>query len=265
MIIDSHVHIGMHENIDMKLEYILKSMEKYKIDFSLVSSAEAEEYNGNLERLNSRDQVILNRSLIDVVKRYPDKLGALIWCKPKNEIVTDELEQLVEENLQYIYGFKFHPFHSQLPFNDPLMEPYIRLAEKFNLPIVSHTASSYESSPKLVVEMAQKYPNVDFVLVHMGLGTDNEESITLVSENDNVYGDTTWVHHEKVVKAIQVCGTSKILFGTDNPINGVDTLGGEFYQPFFTELKKLLSEEEYNALMYQNAMRIFNIEKSRLK
>ena len=260
MIIDSHVHIGMHENIDMKLEYVLKSMEKYNIDFSLVSSAEGEEYNGRLEKLNGRNQVELNRSLINIVRQYQDKLGALIWCKPKNEFVTSELESLIEENIKYIYGFKFHPYHSQLPFNDPLMEPYIELAEKYNLPIVSHTASSYESSPKLVAEMAKKYPNVNFVLVHMGLGTDNEESIRLVSEIENLYGDTTWVRYKKVVKAINVCGISKIMFGTDNPINGVDTLGGDFYKPFFHELKNLLTKEEYENLMCNNAKKIFKIK-----
>ena len=38
MIIDSHVHIGSIGRFDMKPEYVIDSMERYGIDYSLVSS-----------------------------------------------------------------------------------------------------------------------------------------------------------------------------------------------------------------------------------
>jgi len=38
MIIDSHVHMGSFAQINMPVETILQSMEKYAIDFSLVSN-----------------------------------------------------------------------------------------------------------------------------------------------------------------------------------------------------------------------------------
>ena len=41
MIIDTHVHIGKMINFDLKEEDVLYSMERYGIDFSLVSDIEA--------------------------------------------------------------------------------------------------------------------------------------------------------------------------------------------------------------------------------
>ena len=45
MIIDSHVHIGSIGRFDMKPEYVIDSMERYGIDYSLVSSIAGVECN----------------------------------------------------------------------------------------------------------------------------------------------------------------------------------------------------------------------------
>jgi predicted TIM-barrel fold metal-dependent hydrolase len=158
MIIDSHAHIGKILDLDMPKDILIESMKKYKIDFSLVSSVEAAEYDGDCKPINpllQKDQVYLNNDLIKYVMDNKKSLGALIWCKPHNELINEDFESLIENNNDIIYGLKFHPFHSQLAFNDELMEPYFKLARKHNLPIVTHTANSYESSPKLVYEISR--------------------------------------------------------------------------------------------------------------
>lgn len=262
MIIDSHAHIGKILDLDMPKDVLIESMKKYKIDFSLVSSVEAAEYDGDCQPINAslqKNQVVLNTDLINYVMDNKTLLGALIWCKPHAELINEAFENLIAKNINMIYGLKFHPFHSQLAFNDERMEPYFELARKYNLPIVTHTANSYESSPKLVYEVAKKYPEIDFVMVHMGLVTDNLEAIELISNLPNLYGDTTWVKPENVLLAIKKCGTNKILFGTDNPIDGIDTLGKQNYQEIIHNFKSILSDEEYKKLMYKNAQRVFKI------
>ncbi len=57
-----------------------------------------------------------------------------------------------------------------------------------------------------------------------------------------------------------------MLFGTDNPIDGPDTLlhnktgDRSLYQEYFYELREQLSEDDYHNLMYKNAQRIFRIK-----
>ncbi|EIX5997604.1 amidohydrolase family protein, partial [Escherichia coli] len=114
-----------------------------------------------------------------------------------------------------IYGIKVHPYHSKMAFNSDKVQEYIRLAQKYDLPVVSHTSNDYESSPQLVYEMALKYPNVNFVMCHMGLATDNQEAIELIAKLPNLYGDTAWVRADMVYQSIKICGSDKILFGTD--------------------------------------------------
>lgn len=264
MIIDSHIHIGKIINFDMKEETVLASMGKYGVNFSLVSNGEAAEVDHEQKPIPKEQQfgqIELNERLFNFVRKNPDKLGALVWIKPATEGCTPEFEELIVKNRDIIYAIKVHPYHSKLAFNSPQVTKYIELARKYSLVVVTHTANDYESSPELVYEMALKYPDVKFVMYHMGLGTNNEKAIELISKLPNLYGDVAWVKPEKGMKAIKVCGIDKILFGTDNPINGVDTYDDEnFYNFYRNDMKDKISKEDYNKFIYKNAIKLFNIK-----
>lgn len=262
MIIDSHTHIGKFLNFDLEEKVLLEGLKKYGISFALVSNLEGGEVDHQQKEipiLEQHSQIETNKRLLKIVRKNKDKLGALIWIRPRNEECNVELEKLIEENLDIIYGIKVHPYHSKFPFNDKKMFAYFKLAEKYNLPVVTHTAVDKDSHPRLVYEVAKLFPNVNFVMCHMGLATDNEEAIELIAKLPNLYGDTTWVPLDKVKKAIKICGKEKILFGTDAPINGMDIYKNEYYKDYFNK-KTNLSKEVLENLLYKNALKLFNIK-----
>jgi len=259
LIIDSHAHIGKTLNFDMKEEEILYSMEKYNISFSLVSNGESVEYDHSqilLPKEQTVSQIKSAERAVEFAKSFPDKIGALIWIKPITEKCDSEFISYIKENLKYIYGFKIHSFHSKISANDIRLEKYYLLAEELGLPVVIHSDISKEGNPLNIYNAAKRHNKINFVIVHMGLGSDHKDSFKYISKLDNLYGDTTWVPYTDVIEAVKVCGSKKILFGTDNPIDGKDTL--EKYQPIFN-LKNILSEEDYENVMYKNAKRIFKL------
>lgn len=270
MIIDTHVHIGKILNFDMPEDAVIASMEQYHIDFSLVSNGEAAEFDHQQNPIPKEFQFSQLGCFIKTLKfarKYPDKIGVMPWVKVASEQPDTAFEQVLKENLDIVFGIKIHPFHSRTPFDSEKVKPYIELAQRYHLPVVTHTGDSNDDSPKRVYHMALNYPDVNFVLVHMGLGTNNEEAIQLISQLPNLYGDTTWVPIESTIKLIKLCGSNKILFGSDNPIDGKDTYycnkAGErsLYQQYFNELKNLIPEEDYKNLMYKNAIKLFHLEK----
>ena len=97
-----------------------------------------------------------------------------------------------------------------------------------------------------------------------GLETDNIHAISLCAKQKNLFGDTAWVPIKNVVKFIEKCGSEKILFGTDNPIDGKDTYSqnkkGEpsIYLDYFKNSEKI-SSSDYENLMGKNALRVFNL------
>ena len=268
MIIDSHTHIGVLPPFYMTADMLLDSMARFGIDFSLVSNIECAEndHEGNPvppEYHVPQNEVL--RKTLNEAKKAPEKLGVLPWLRIENELPNAAFEELLRENREIIYGLKLHPFHSKTAPDDERLEPVYRLAAEYKLPIVSHTGGREEAMSPHLYNAAKRHPELDFVMVHMDLGTDNRVALDLLGALPNLYGDTTWVPISTTLEAIRRCGSKKMLFGTDNPIDGADTLlhnrTGErsLYQQYFHELRDLLSDEAYEDLMWRNAAELFHI------
>ena len=269
MLIDTHVHIGEMIGFNMPEEMVLESMKKYNIDYSLVSNIQSAEYDHNLNVIPKELQVSQVESLersLRFARNNKDKIGVLHWIKPAFEKVDERLENIIKENLDVIFGIKVHPYNSKTSVDSPKMKSYIELAEKYNLPIVAHTGGSEEADSIHVYNAAKMYPNVNFVMVHMGLCTDNKEAIELMGKLPNLYGDTTWVPLESTIEIVKRYGSKRIFFGTDSPIDGVDTYvqnaAGEpsLYLRYFNELESIIGSEAYADIMYRNAIEFFGIK-----
>lgn len=268
MIIDSHAHIGILPPFYMTTEMLLTSMDKYGVVFSLFSNIEGAEFDHKGNPVPPEWQTPQNellRKTLAEAKKAPGKLGVLPWLRIKQELPDEEFVRLLTENRELIYGLKLHPFHSRTAPDEERLEPVYRLAAEYNLPVVSHTGGCEEAKSIHLYNAAASHPEIDFVMVHMDLGTDNSAALELLGKLPNLYGDTTWVPVETTLEAIRRFGSEKMLFGTDNPIDGTDTLlhnkTGEraLYQQYFNELRAQLSPSDYDNLMYKNAQRVFHI------
>lgn len=269
MIIDTHVHIGKMIGFNMPEEMVIESMKKYNIDFSIVSNIDSSEYDCDLKVVpieHQHSQIESLQRSIKFARENKGKIGIMPWVKPGFEKVTEELEEIIKDNIDIIYGMKFHPYHSKTALDDPKVEPYLALAEKYNLTVTAHTGGCEEANCIHVYNAAKSHPNINFVMVHMGLGTDNEEAIKLLGKLPNLYGDTTWVPMESTIKVVKLYGSKKIVFGSDNPIDGLDTYHNNpkgdicVYQSYFKKLEKIIGKKCYDDIMYKNAIRLFNIK-----
>ena len=267
--IDSHVHVGGEAaGFEMNEEMVLQSMEKYDIDVSIVSNGDSVEYGGDLQKLPEEKQINQEDTLDRIIRfcrANPGKIYGAFWCKPNHEFLTERIEEMIKMNRDIIVALKVHPCLSNLSFSDDKMIPYLNLAMKYNLPVIVHTASSTVDSPMRVYEMACKYPQLKFVMAHMGLETDNKLAIDLMGKAENLYADTAWVPLETTLEIIRRYGSRRVMFGSDNPIDGVDTYAfnpcGEpsMYRQYFEDLKEMISMEDYENLMDKTARDVFGI------
>lgn len=248
-------------------------MEKYNIEYSLVSNIQCVEGDHRgiilpkpIQRLNSMNKTL--EKTIRFARKYQEKIGVLVWLKPRTEQPDDHFKELILKNRDMIYGFKLHPFHSRVAPDDGRLDAYYKLAGEFDLPIVSHTGGCAEAMSDRLYNAAKAHPELNFVMVHMDLGTDNKQALELLGKLPNLYGDTTWVPTATTLETIRRYGSTKMIFGSDNPIDGKDTYlhnktgDRSLYQEYFNEFKKMVSASEYDDLMYKNAIRIFNIKRN---
>ena len=267
--IDSHVHIGGEAvGFEMSEAIVLQSMEKYKIDISIVSNGNAAEYEKPGVRLPEEQQISQEATLARIIRfcrANPGKIYGAFWCKPHHAPLTAAIDDMIKANRDVIVALKVHPYLSDLSFSDEKMVPYLDLAVKYQLPVIVHTASDAVDSPMRVYEMACRYPQLTFIMAHMGLETDNQLAIDLMEKAENLYADTAWVPVKTTLEIIRRYGSHRIVFGSDNPIDGLDTYGfnpsgaPSLYRQYFNDLKNMISPEDYENLMDKTARRLFKI------
>lgn len=184
MIIDSHVHLGTMLGFDLTEQDIIASLEKYGIGKALVSNLESTEFGHKQEPLPEEivvSELESNRRTLELVRRHPGVLFGQYWFKPATERLTTEAEALIRDNRDAFRGLKIHPYHSMTSIADPKCEPWLALAAELKLPVAVHTAGDRFSDSVNVYTAAKAHPDVDFIMVHLGLGTDNRKAIELVS------------------------------------------------------------------------------------
>ena len=122
MIIDMHAHIGEVMDFKMPGEILIASMEKYNIDFSIISSCEAAAFDHNNKMLPytvQKSQETVFQTTLNFARKYQGKLAVMPWVKPHYEKVSNELIAMIRNNLDITVGIKVHPFHSFISFNSP--------------------------------------------------------------------------------------------------------------------------------------------------
>lgn len=262
MIIDSHTHFGITNNFYLPEKMLLNAMKKGCISKAVISNIEGAEFDGCKVALSSNkpeNQILINTKTLEIAREYPGKFYPLVWIMPHTGGVTEDFIKFIDMNQKSIFGFKIHPFLNNVNFDSCLLEPYLRLAASYNLPIVVHTASTDESSPERVEKVAKNYRQLKFLMAHMGLYTDYKDAIKIIMKNENVYGDTSWVAASKTLEIIETGGIDKILFGTDSPLNGESSYTKSPHKEYFILLKDKLSKSNYNKLMHTNSIKFFDI------
>jgi len=259
-VIDTHAHFFDNENLIETRKILKDSARAHNISFTLVSFAVSERTEDGKAKHSFRSSL---NFLLKMCKTYND-FGMLIWIKPRKSQSTIQLEKFIIKNRKYIYGLKIHPYYSQIKMDDKRIIPFIKLAEKLDLPILVHTATDEYSRVKILAKVAKKYKKVKFIAAHLELETSHEEALNYIKDIPNLYGDTAWVSIKTIVRAKELKILDKIMFGTDNPIDGINTLDNDIYSKYYENMIHL-NKENISKIMYKNAMNIYKISEEKLK
>ncbi len=236
----------------------------------------------NLEYLSEYDA---NMRLHKMCQENP-LLKLLAVCQPERHSDAEEIRRVLKDG--EFFGLKFHPEYTKIGAENSAYEPYMKLAEEFNLPCLFHcdaNGSKY-SSPEQIYELAKRHPKVPVILAHLGAGPDevHQKAIDVMLESiknrdARIYADISWVNCEKADKteivsaikqlkeSVQGDMTSRLLFGTDAPLGNFGAEGFKeegYYSKNIADIKSSIkkafpkeSEIIINKLFYQNAQDLF--------
>jgi len=206
MIIDCHCHAGKGDrmtapwNTDAPIVAYLRRARAAGIDKTVVLAP----LHGNYP--------LANAQVARIVARYPDRLIGFAFVHTRRD--AGRIFRMVKHAVTRwrFRGIKVHGYEAM-----PTRE-VCETARAFRLPILVDIVSR----PEVVDMFAPEYPDVNFIIAHLGSFTDDwkaHQQVTYqLARYPNVYADTSGVRQfDYLVQAIKRAGPRKLLFGSDGP------------------------------------------------
>lgn len=206
MIIDSHCHAGKGDkmtdpwNTDAPMADYLRRARAAGIDKTIVIAP----LHGNYQ--------VANTQVARIVAQHPGRLIGFAFVHTRQD--AGRIFRMVKHALVRwkFRGIKVHGFEAM-----PTRE-VCETARAFRLPILVDIVSR----PAVVDMFAAQYPDVNFIIAHLGSFTDDwkahQQVAYQLARYPNVYADTSGVRQfDYIVEAIKRGGPRKLLFGSDGP------------------------------------------------
>lgn len=203
MIVDAHVHLSgsVYPGDEPRgVMDLLAAMDGAGIDTALVMS------------LSLAD----NAPVLAAGRAHPDRLTSFV-VPAIGADVDEQLARAVADNhvggIGEIY-LRCGP--AQLPQSH--LEPVLAVAQSYRLPVVLHTGEFSYTAPAIMEGIAREYPEVKFILAHMGSLAFVLDAIGVAKHCPNVFLETSGMPSAAMLRrSIVECGPERLLFGSDYP------------------------------------------------
>ncbi len=267
MIIDCHTHLNNYDESrtrtieEMKAD-LFAEMERAGIDHAVVLSS----YTANAHRphIDELVRAVGDDPRITLVE-------GLRWRYDEQRTDLFRMEERIRSGV--VKGIKLYPGYDLYPINDPSLESVFRIAAKHDVPVMIHTGDTYSAHakvrhahPLLVDDVAVDFPEVRFVICHLG-NPWFQDCAQVLYKNDNVYADISGLTlgdfeyeferyvMQRVRDMIVYMGEPgrQLLFGTDWPLAGMRS-----YVRFLEGME--VSEEDREQIAWKTARDLFRIE-----
>lgn len=202
--IDAHSHVGYFGSwcdVGITPEELIDQMDEYNVEKAVISTYPIKES-------------------IEAVDKYPDRFVGAAWVNPMEPGAVDIIKDAVEN-----HGFKavkLHPLENAFLPNDECVFPIAELARELDIPLMIHTGHPPFSLPWSVAQLADIYPDVKMVMIHMGHGNGMfiQSAIDMAKKYPNLYLETSGMPmHTKIKEAYIDVGADRVMWGLDAPFH----------------------------------------------
>jgi uncharacterized protein len=265
MIIDVHTHLNNYDEsrtvpIETTLAELRESMQFNKVDHVMVLTS----YKVNEHRYSVHQ-------VVEATTPYPDMhvVAGISFLDYKQSDLREIADYLSDGRVK---GLKLYPGYEPFYPHDPRCRVIYDLAAEFDVPVMFHTGDTYNpkgkvrfSHPIHVDDVAVDYPDVKFVICHVG-NPWIRDCMEVVYKNKNAYADISGLvlgdfrsqfkrfMLKQVKEMILYAGEPRyLMYGTDWPICRMRT-----YLKFVDELG--LSAEAREKILWKNAAQLFKLD-----
>lgn len=271
-IIDAHVHVSFDASelieiaaklrIDYSEKGLLKEMEKNNVKTVVGISVP-----GKGSPRSKEPTPVDSKSIISLHRRNKQIISVCTVNPLKtNKKILKFVEDKVKEEV--FKAFKIFPGYFYFYPQDKVYFPFYKLAEKYDIPVIIHSGITLKknallkySHPIHIDEVATLFPNVKFIMAHLG-NPWIQTAKAVLYKNDNVYADLSGLFEgedyterkevkESILNVINWVGVDKLIYGSDWPIVRMDR--------YIRFIKTTIPREYQKKVFYDNARKVFNL------
>lgn len=207
-------------------ERLMGIMEDAGIDLTLICMVD----NAAIALLKPENMQRGNKMIAEIARKNPGRVMALAGVDPRRPEAPDMLKQCFEEF--GIKGLKYHPDDGYDP-GGPESYKLLEILADYQGILLTHTSPLSPPSrnkfadPMLLTDLAVDFPELKIIAAHMGQ-INWRPWAALAAQQPNLYGDLAmWDHYalahytlfcRELRDVLDYAGSTKVLFGTDNPI-----------------------------------------------
>jgi predicted TIM-barrel fold metal-dependent hydrolase len=208
LIVDGHCHLGSGHEYQQTESDLLREMDLYKVDRAVICP---------VDRCIAVDNRAGNDEVLRAARSHPDRFYAFATANPwYGERAVSELRRALDEGAR---GIKLHPALQGFLLCDDLAYPIVELAAVRHIPVFFHTGTPAFAQPMQLAELALRYPQVTFIMGHMGSTDFKMEAIAAAQLSPNILLDTSWILPDLVARAVIEVGADRVVFGSDSPLS----------------------------------------------
>ena len=206
--------------------------------------------------------------------------GILIFSPDEYGMDSVKFEQLIKDKKIEVFG-EIGAYYSGTTLSDSIWQPYLRICEKYDIPVAVHTGGgdpggTHSWSPKarlklgdpyLIEDVLVKYPKLRIYLMHNGGEEWHEHALRLMAYYPNLYTDIAvmlWVEPNtqrtvtEFLKNVKQAGyLNRVMFGSDQM---VWPYAIEKSIKFLNSLT-FLTKQDKEDIFYNNAAKFLKLKK----
>lgn len=233
--IDAHAHIGYiggWADVGITPEVLITQMDAYDIEKTIICCED-------------------NDQTIQAIQAYPLRLKGAVYVNPLDIKSVETMSDYIDQGCCAV---KLNPLRHAYVADADILDPVMECARDKKIPVCIHCGHPPYSLPWSIALLAERFPEVKVMMIHMGHGHGVyiDASLKMAKRYPNLYLEMSGMPmHTKIKEAYETVGHNRIMFGTDSP----------FHHPS-VELQKVvmsgLDEEAQKLIFYDNAHKFFN-------
>lgn len=202
----------------------------------------------------------INTFISDTVRNSQGLMTGLGTLHPDSETIEEDIAEIISLGLK---GVKMHPDFQKFHIDDKKCYKIYEMCQRLGLPLLLHTGDSrYDySNPDRMKKVLEDFPELTVIGAHFGGWSCWREAAENLSGYKNFYVDCSssfdWLSGEESRDIVRMYGADHVLFATDFPMWNYKKECDRF-------ALMNLTDDEKELILYKNALRLFDIDESRI-